>query len=31
VGYSARTAEEWDRLIDALDAFDAVDTTTAHV
>lgn len=31
VGYSARTAEEWDRLIDALDAFDAVDTTAAHV
>ena len=31
VGYSARTAEEWDLLIDALDAFDAVDTTAAHV
>ena len=31
VGYSARTAEEWDRLTSALDAFEAVDTTAAHV
>lgn len=31
VGYFARTAEEWDRLVGALDAFDAVDTTAAHV
>lgn len=31
VGYSARTADEWDRLVEALDAFDAVDTTAAHV
>ncbi|HVT20129.1 MAG TPA: PIN domain nuclease [Mycobacteriales bacterium] len=27
VGYSARNAEEWDRLIDALDAFAVVETT----
>jgi len=31
VGYSARTADEWDRLVEALDAFDAVDTSAAHV
>jgi len=31
VGYSARTADEWDRLIEALGAFDAVDTTAEHV
>ncbi len=31
VGYSARNAEEWDRLISALDAFDPIDTTAAHV
>jgi predicted nucleic acid-binding protein len=31
VGYSARTADEWDRLAQALDAFDSVDTTAAHV
>jgi len=31
VGYSARTADEWDQLLEALDAFDAVDTTAAHV
>lgn len=31
VGYSARTAVEWDRLVDALGAFDAIDTTAAHV
>lgn len=31
VGYSARTADEWDELQEALGAFDAVDTTAAHV
>lgn len=31
VGYSARTATEWDLLLGALDAFGAVDTTAAHV
>jgi predicted nucleic acid-binding protein len=31
VGYSARTAHEWDRLVDSLGAFEAVDTTAAHV
>jgi len=31
VGYSARNAEVWDQLIAALDAFDPVDTTAAHV
>ncbi|MDQ3152796.1 MAG: PIN domain-containing protein [Actinomycetota bacterium] len=31
VGYSARNAEEWDRLVGALDAFDAVDTTASHL
>ncbi len=31
VGYSARNAEEWDRLLGALDAFVPVDTTAAHV
>lgn len=31
VGYSARTAKEWDRLTAALDAFATVDTATAHV
>jgi len=31
VGYSARTGDEWDRLVHALGAFDAVDTTAAHV
>ncbi len=31
VGYSARNAEEWDRLVGALDAFDRVDTTAAHL
>jgi len=31
VGYSARTAEEWDGLLGALEAFDAVDTTAAHL
>lgn len=31
VGYSARTDAEWDRLVGALDVFEAVDTTAAHV
>lgn len=31
IGYSARSAKEWDRLSEALGAFDAVDTTAEHV
>lgn len=31
VGYSARNAEEWEQLVGALDAFDSIDTTAAHV
>ena len=31
VGYSARNADEWDRLVGALDAFAPVETTAAHV
>jgi predicted nucleic acid-binding protein len=31
VGYSARTAREWDELIAALDAFEHIDTSSAHV
>lgn len=31
IGYSARNANEWDRLVGALDAFEPVDTTAAHV
>jgi predicted nucleic acid-binding protein len=31
IGYAARNAEEWDRLIGALDAFDSVETSAAHV
>lgn len=31
VGYSARNAREWDRLIGALDAFTRVETTADHV
>ncbi len=30
VGYSARNAAEWDRLMGALDAFELVDSTAAH-
>ena len=30
VGFSARNVAEWDRLIGALAAFEAVDTTAAH-
>ena len=31
IGYSARNAREWDRLMAALGAFDLVETTTQHV
>ncbi len=31
IGYSARNADEWDELIGALDAFAAIQTTSAHV
>jgi predicted nucleic acid-binding protein len=31
VGYSARNAGEWDRLVGALSAFEAIDTTASHV
>lgn len=31
VGYSARNAAEWDHLVGALDAFDPIATTAAHV
>jgi predicted nucleic acid-binding protein len=31
VGYSAPSAEEWDNLVGALDAFDSVETTAAHL
>ena len=31
IGYSARTASEWDQLADALDAFELVETTAGHV
>lgn len=31
VGYSARTAREWDRLVGALDVLALVETTAAHV
>jgi len=31
VGYSARNAAEWDRLTGALDAFEAIQTTSAHI
>ncbi|MEO5839142.1 MAG: PIN domain nuclease [Acidimicrobiales bacterium] len=31
VGYSARTAREWDHLIDALQAFGLIETTAAHI
>ena len=31
VGYSARNAQEWDQLVGALDAFQAVDITAAHL
>jgi len=31
VGYSGRNAEEWDRLVTALAAFEAIETTAGHV
>jgi predicted nucleic acid-binding protein len=31
IGYSARSASEWDRVAQALELFDLVDTTTEHV
>lgn len=31
VGYSARHAAEWDALLEALEVFDLVETTSAHV
>lgn len=31
IGYSARNAAEWDRLLDALDAFESIETSAAHV
>ena len=31
VGYSARNAREWDRLASALDGFQLIETTAAHV
>lgn len=31
MGYSARNAEEWDRLVGALDAFSSVEISAAHM
>ena len=31
IGYSARNASEWDRLLGSLEAFAPIDTTAAHV
>jgi hypothetical protein len=31
IGYSARSAAEWDRLLDSMEAFDLVETTDDHV
>jgi predicted nucleic acid-binding protein len=31
IGFSARNAAEWDRLADAVDAFELVETTAEHV
>ncbi len=31
IGYTARNVEEWDRLVGALDSFDLVETSGAHV
>lgn len=31
IGYSARNGTEWDRLIQALDAFEPIETTSAHI
>ncbi|MFZ0215874.1 MAG: PIN domain-containing protein, partial [Candidatus Dormiibacterota bacterium] len=31
IGFSARDADEWDRLLCALNAFESLETTAAHV
>jgi predicted nucleic acid-binding protein len=31
IGFSARNAAEWDRLVDALEVFELVESTTEHV
>lgn len=31
IGYSARSAKEWDQALDALDAFDLIETSADHV
>jgi predicted nucleic acid-binding protein len=31
IGYSARSASEWDRLAEALEAFELIETTAEHV
>jgi predicted nucleic acid-binding protein len=31
IGYSARNATEWDQLIEALNAFEEIPTTSAHI
>ncbi len=31
IGYSARNAAEWDKLVGALDAFELVETTAEHI
>lgn len=31
VGYSARSVKEWDRVLDALDAFELIETSADHV
>jgi predicted nucleic acid-binding protein len=31
IGYSARNASEWDRLVGALDVFELIETTAEHV
>jgi len=31
IGFSARNAAEWDRLADAMDAFELIETTADHV
>ena len=31
IGFSARNADEWDQLVGALDAFDAVEVTALHL
>lgn len=31
VGYSARSAKEWDQAVDALDAFELIETSADHV